>query len=199
MLRLYLVQRLVGLVMTLVIGAAAWFLFGKDILDDLRDDVARQDGGGPRSERIYREEQFGPALDELRDRVGPRARVFEVSLRADRLEFHVRHDGEDQVYVGDDGNYDDLELDRNAVITATETFSLRRVDRAAPQRIVEKIEAREDGGDFRTTQLRLMIDRGKLDWTVHGRIGQRGVGYYATPNGRRLITAAERFTPSFGN
>jgi hypothetical protein len=196
MLRLFLAQRLLGLVMTVVIGAAAWFLFGKDILNDLREDVAREEGGGPRSERIYREEQFGPALDALKDEVGNRARLYEVSLRADRLEFQVRVGGDEKVYVGDDGNYDDLEEDPRAIITGNSTFSIRRVDASAPQRIVEKIERREPGDeDFRTTQLRLMRDGGELGWTVHGRVGQRGVGYYATPNGRRVITAAERFSP----
>jgi hypothetical protein len=194
MLQLFLAQRLLGFLMTLAIGAGAWFLFGKDILDDLREDTARQEGLGPRSERIYRRMQFGPALERLRDKVGPRARLYEVSLRADRLEFQVKRGGGAVVYVGDDGDYDDLERDPNAVVTATSTFALRRVKAAAPQRIVERIERRERG-EFRTTQLRLMHDSGKLGWTVHGRVGQRGVGYYARPDGRRVITAAERFSP----
>jgi hypothetical protein len=194
MLRLFLAQRLLGLLMTLAIGAGAWFLFGKDILDDLREDTARQEGRGPRSERIYRREQFGPALERLKDEAGRRARLYEVSLRADRLEFQVKRGGGATVYVGDDGDYDDLERDPNAVVTTTSTFSIRRVDPAAPQRIVERVERREDG-EFLTTQLRLMRDGGKLGWTVHGRIDQRGVGYYARPDGRRLITAAERFSP----
>ena len=194
MLQLFLAQRLLGFLMTLAIGAGAWFLFGKDILDDLREDTARQEGLGPRGERIYRREQFGPALERLRDEVGPRARLYEVSLRADRLEFQVKRGGGAAVYVGDDGDYDDLERDPNAVITATGTFALRRVKAAAPQRIVKRVERRERG-EFRTTQLRLMLDGGKLGWTVHGRVGQRGVGYYARPDGRRVITATERFSP----
>lgn len=196
MLRLFLAQRLFGLVLTVLIGAAAWFLFGKDILNDLREDTARESGGGPRSERIYREDQFRPAVEEMRDEVGRNARVLEVSMRADRLEFHVRDGGDDVVYVSDDGDYDDLEKDDSAIVTASpsESYSLRRVNPAAPQRIVEKIERREDG-EFLTTQFRLMRDGGKLGWSVNGRVGQRGVGYYAPPNGRRLITAAEHFSP----
>ena len=194
MLRLFLAQRLLGLAMTLAIGAGAWFLFGRDILDDLRDDTARQEGRGPRSERIYREEQFGPALDALKEKVGPRARLYEVSLRADRLEFQVVKGGEAVVYAGEDGDYDDLDEDATAVVTTSTTFALRRVDASAPQRIVARIERREDG-EFLTTQLRLLRERGELGWTVHGRIGQRGIGYYASPDGRRVMTAAERFSP----
>jgi hypothetical protein len=189
---LFVAQRLLGLLMTLAIGAGAWFLFGKDILDDLRNDVAREEGTGPRSERIYRREQFGPALERLKDEAGRRSRLFEVSLRADRLEFQVKRGRGVTVYVGDDGDYDDLERDPNAVVTATRTFSVRRVDPAAPQRIVERVERREHG-EFRTTQLRLMRGGRRLEWTVHGRVGQRGVGYYARPDGRRVVAAGERF------
>jgi len=194
MLQLFLAQRLIGLVMTLAIGAGAWFLFGKDILDDLREDTARQEGRGPRSERIYQSEQFGPALRKLKGEVGRNARLYEVSLRADRLEFQVKRGSGAAVYVGEDGDYDDLDQDPNAVVTGTSTFSIRRVDPRAPERIVTRIERREKG-EFLTTQLRLMRDGDELGWTVHGRIGQRGVGYYARPNGRRVVTSAERFSP----
>ena len=194
MFQLFLAQRLIGLVMTIVIGAAAWFLFGKDILDDLQEDTARQEGRGPRSERIYQSEQFGPALKKLKEEVGSGARLYEVSLRADRLEFQVKRGSGADVYVGEDGDYDDLERDPNAVVTTTSTFSIRRVDPRAPERIVKRVERREKG-EFLTTQLRLMRDGDRLDWTVHGRVGQRGVGYYAPPHGRRVVTAAERFSP----
>ena len=193
MFQLFLAQRLIGLVMTLAIGAGAWFLFGKDILDDLREDTARQEGRGPHSERIYRRSQFGSALKQLKAEVGRNARLYEVSLRADRLEFQVKRGSGASVYVGDDGDYDDLDRDPNAVVTGTDTFSIRRVRAGAPQRIVRQVERRERG-EFLTTQLRLMRDSGELGWTVHGRVGGRGVGYYARPSGRRVVTAAERFS-----
>lgn len=194
MFQLFLAQRLIGLVMTVAIGAGAWFLFGKDILDDLKEDTARQEGRGPRSERIYQSEQFGPALRKLKGEVGRNARLYEVSLRADRLEFQVKRGSGAVVYVGEDGDYDDLEPDPNAVVNTTDTFSIRRVQPGAPQRIVRQVERRERG-EFLTTQLRLMLDGEELGWTVHGRVGQRGVGYYARPSGRRVVTAAERFSP----
>jgi hypothetical protein len=197
MLRLFLAQRLLGLLMTLVIGVAAWFLVGKNILDDLKDETAREEGGGPRSERIYRRSQFEPAVARLRDEVGPGARLLEVSMRADRLEFHIRRGRDADVYVSENGDYDNLKKDDSVIATvpASSAYSLRRLDSAAPQRIVARIEKREGGGDFLTTQFRLLRDGGKLSWSVNGRVGQRGVGYYASPDGRRVETAAAHFSP----
>jgi hypothetical protein len=189
--RLLIAQRLIGLVMTLAVGAGAWFLFGKDIYDDVRDEIDREQGAGPVSERIYRRQQFGPALKALRKDAGRDAQLLEVSMRADRLEFHVRRGRGFVVLVGDDGDYDNLDRDEGATtsVPSRDSYSVRRVDPGGPQRIVRKIERREGGGDFLVTELRLARDRGDVVWIVHGRIGQRGIGYYADPHGRRVETA----------
>ena len=207
MLQLFLVQRLIGLVMTVVIGAAAWFLFGKDILDDLKEDTARQEGRGPRSERIYQRSQFGPALRELKAEVGRNARLYEVSLRADRLEFQVKSGGGVAVYVSDDGDYDDLERDPNAVVTATDTFSIPASGRVRRSESSGRSSAKERG-EFLTTQLRLMRDArtARLDGPRPGRPArcrllrtpQRPPRRHGRGAFLALITAAARGTRCVG-
>src|SRR4051794_40057200 len=82
--------RLVSMAFSFGLLAVLWFTVGHGIVSDVRNDTARQGGGGPQSERIVNEQNFAPVVDALRDKVGSDADLLSVTMRPTSVEFVVR-------------------------------------------------------------------------------------------------------------
>jgi hypothetical protein len=183
---------LIGLVLTLVVGAVAWFGFGRGILDKLDESNARSAGGGPESERILSPRRFAPVVAQVRGRVGRDGRLASVTMRPLSLEFVTTADG--GVARGlrwRDGVKGLRPFEENASPGAV-SWPISRLDATAPQRIARAI-SRSEEGDFHLSIGDLgRADSGKLVWILRGTIGERGVAYYAAPDGSRV----KRYDPS---
>jgi hypothetical protein len=184
---------LVGLVVTAIVAAVAWFTVGQDVLDKVNESNARSGGGGPQNERIVSPRRFGPLVAALRRKVGSGARLVSVTLRPLSVEFVTSVDGP----VGRGYRWTDDEpvlrrFEENAPADAAGPWPLARLDPRAPSRIAHAISESERG-DFHLSIGDIQrADTGRLVWIMRGTIGERGVAWYAAPDGSRV----KRYDPS---
>src|SRR5215210_4245720 len=96
-------RMLIGLGISAIVAAVAWFTVGQDVLDKVNDSNARSGGGGPPNERIVSARRFTPIVARMRRAVGPEARLVSVTLRPDSVEFEVVRGGRASGYRYRDG------------------------------------------------------------------------------------------------
>jgi hypothetical protein len=187
---------LLGLALTAIVAAVAWFGFGQGILDKVNDDNARAGGGGPFDQRMVSEKQFAPIVKRLHDQIGGQASLASVTLRPDSVEFEVVKDRRASGYRWQRG------ADRfvrfavggtgEAGKPSNTPFPQSQLDTKAAARMSRAI-SKAERGDFQLSIGDLQrAETGKLIWTLRGRIGERGVAYYAVPHG----TPIKPFDPS---
>jgi hypothetical protein len=183
-------RTLIGLALSAVVAAVAWFTVGQDVLDKINDSNARSGGGGPLNERIVSARRFTPIVARIRGAVGPEARLASVTLRPDSAEFEVVKSGRASGYRYRDG---EERLERFEVGTTGRAgqpsngpWRMSLLDPRAPERITRAI-SRAESGDFQLSIGDVQrAETGKVIWIMRGRIGERGVAYYAAPDGSRV-------------
>jgi hypothetical protein len=184
-----------GLVLTAIVGVGGWFLFGQDILDDIREQNERGAGGGPFDERLVSPQRFGPIVAELREREGSRAPMVTVVMRSDSVEFVLRERGRLRGWRwrGRKGPLVRFEPQAGAdPVYLRRTWPLSRLDVRAPGRISRSVSKRE-GGDFRVSIGDVgRAGSGRIIWVMRGLVGERGVAYAARADGRGV----GRYNPS---
>jgi hypothetical protein len=183
-------RHLVGLLLTALVAAVAWFGFGRGILDQINRSNALSGGGGPRNERIVSARRLTPVVAQLRRAAGTEASIVSVTLRPDSVELVAATGGRARGYRWRDGQkgIETFEVGGTgqAGQPATPPFPASRLDPRAPQRITRAISAAE-GGDFHLSIGDLSrAESGLIVWVMRGTIGERGVAYYAMPNGARV-------------
>jgi hypothetical protein len=180
-------RRLVGFLITAIILAVAWFTVGHKILDKVNESNASAGGGGPPEKRIVSARRFGPIVARLKNAVGSEARLSVVTVRPDSVEFEVVQRGRARGYRYRDGQ-DGLQTfevggSGQAGRPSNRPWRMSLLDPRGPERITRAISRRE-GGDFLLSIGDIQrADTGKLIWTMRGRIGERGVAWYAPPSG----------------
>ena len=177
-----------GLLITAVVGAGSWFLFGQGIVDDIRDANERGSGGGPFDERLVSAKRFGPAVAALREREGARAPMVTVVMRAGSVEFVVRRGDRLRGYRWrGDGPLRQYDAQATAdPVYLRDPWPLSRLDVRAPGRISRRISRRE-GGDFRVSISDFgRTGSGRLAWVMRGLVGERGVAWFGSRHGRRI-------------
>jgi hypothetical protein len=180
-------RTLVGLGLTAIVAAVAWFTVGQGVVDKINDSNARSGGGGPLNERIVSARRFTPIVARVRRAVGPEARLVSVTLRADSAEFEVLQGGRASGYRYRDGK-DGLErfevgTTGRAGRPSNGPWRMSMLDPRGPERITRAI-SRAESGDFQLSIGDIQrAETGKLIWIMRGRIGERGVAYYAPPGG----------------
>jgi hypothetical protein len=183
-------RQLVGFALTLIIAAVAWFTVGHKILDKVNESNERAGGGGPLNERIVSERRFGPIVATLKKTVGSEARLAVVTVRPDSVEFEVVRNGRARGYRYRDGA-DRLQTYEvggtgQAGHPSNTPWPISQLDPRAPERITRAISRRENG-DFQLSIGDLQrAETGKLIWTMRGRVGERGVAWYAPPHGEPI-------------
>ena len=185
-----LARSLVGLALTAIVAAVAWFTVGHGVLDKINESNARAGGGGPLNQRIVSARRFTPIVAGLRQAVGSEAQLVAVTLRPDSVEFEVVQRGRARGYRWRDGQ-DGLETydvgtTGQAGQPSNRPWRMSLLDTRAPERITRAISAAENG-DFHLSIGDIQrADTGKLIWIMRGTIGERGVAYYAPPGGSRI-------------
>src|SRR3954447_4836599 len=180
-------RTIVGLALSAVIAAIAWFTVGQGILDKINESNERSGGGGPQEERTVSENQLAPIVKRLRAEVGSEARLVSVTLRPDSAEFEVVQGGRARGYRWRRGSEKLITFEvggsGQAGQASNAPFPGSLLDTTAPGRIAKTISAREHG-DFHLSIGDLQrADSGKPVWILRGTIGERGVAWYAPPNG----------------
>jgi hypothetical protein len=181
--------RLLSTAFSLGLLALLWVTVGHNVVDDIKADTARQGGGGPESERIVNEKNFGPIVESLRDKVGPDAQLLSVTMRPTSVEFVVRDGDKAKGYRSEDGS---TKLDPVGVnlygpgTVADSAWPIAKLDEAAPEKVAAAI-SRKESGDFNLTIATLEREtNGKLMWDMKGTIDGRGIAYVAAPNGKNV-------------
>jgi hypothetical protein len=180
-------RTLMRLAATAAVAAVAWFTIGKSTLDDVNKSNARAGGGGPPNERIVSARRFTPIVARLKREAGPEARVVAVTLRPDSVEFEVVQGARARGYRYRDG-HDGLETyDVGATGKAGQPsngpWRMSLLDTSAPERIARAI-SRAEHGDFQLSIGDIQrAETGTVIWTMRGRVGERGVAWYAPPRG----------------
>jgi hypothetical protein len=183
-------RTLSGLGLTAIVAAVAWFAVGQGVLDKINESNARSGGGGPLNERIVSARRFTPIVARLRAAVGPEARLVAVTVRADSVEFEVVQRGRASGYRYRDGEKGLQTYDVGGTGQAGQPsngpWRMSLLDSRAPERITRAI-SRAESGDFHLSIGDIQrADTGKLVWIMRGTIGERGVAYYAPPDGSRI-------------
>jgi hypothetical protein len=96
-------RALVGLALTAVVAAVAWFTVGQGTLDKINKSNARAGGGGPLNERIVAARRFTPIVARLRRQVGSEAQLVTATMRPESVEFEVLEGGRARGYRYRDG------------------------------------------------------------------------------------------------
>jgi hypothetical protein len=177
-----------NLLLTALVGAIGWSLFGERILDDIKREQDRTSGGGPFDQRLVGPKRFAPIVAELREREGPRAPMVTVVMRPNSVEFVLRSGGELRGWRSDvDGPLQRFEPQAGAdPVYLRRTWPLSKLDPRAPGRISRSISEREDG-DFRVSIGDVgRAGSGRIVWVMRGLVGERGVAYAARADGRRI-------------
>jgi hypothetical protein len=180
-------RTLTRLAVTAAVGAIAWFTVGQSTLDKINKSNERAGGGGPLNERIVSARRFTPIVARLRHATGSEVQLAAVTVRSDRVEFEVVRRGRARGYRYRDGqagleNYD-VGTTGKAGQPSNRPFALGELDPRAPERITRAI-SRQEHGDFLLSIGDLQrAETGRLIWTMRGRIGERGVAWYAPPRG----------------
>jgi hypothetical protein len=183
-------RSLVGLALTAAIAAVAWFTVGQDALDKVNESNARSGGGGPLNERIVSARRFTPIVARVRRAVGPEARLVSVTLRPDSAEFEVVSGGRASGYRYRDGEEGlerfDVGTTGRAGRPSNVPWRMALLDPRGPERITRSI-SRAESGDFQLSIGDIQrAETGKVIWIMRGRIGERGVAYYAAPDGSHV-------------
>jgi hypothetical protein len=181
-------RTIVWSLLSLGLAAILWFTVGQSIRDKIDESNARGGGGGPQSERVVSENQLAPIVKKLRDEVGTDFQLAVVTLRPDSVEFEVVRKGRARGYRWRRGKEElqayEVGGTGQAGQASNAPYSAGLLDTKAPQRIAAQISKAEDG-DFQSSISDLQrADSGKVVWVMRGRIGERGVAYYAPPSGR---------------
>jgi hypothetical protein len=172
---------------TAAVAAVAWFTVGQSTLDKINKSNDRAGGGGPANERIVSARRFTPVVARLKQATGSEAQLAAVTLRPDSVEFEVVARGRARGYRYRDGQggletYDVGPTGKSGQ-PSNRPFALSQLDPKAPERIAREI-SRQEHGDFLLSIGDLQrAETGKLIWTMRGRIGERGVAWYAPPRG----------------
>jgi hypothetical protein len=168
---------LFGIGVTAVVAAVAWFGFGHKILDKATKSAADSQTAGVR--------QFSAAVAKVRRQVGAGGRLVSVTLRPSSAEFVTSADGRVARALRWDGGDAKLKrFEENAPIGNPAPWPIAKLDPRAPKRIFDSIGERERG-DFQLSIGDLQrASTGRLVWTMRGTIGERGVAYTASPDGR---------------
>jgi hypothetical protein len=183
-------RTLTGLGLTAIVAAVAWLAVGQGVLDKINESNARSGGGGPLNERIVSARRFTPIVARLRAAVGPEARLVAVTVRPDSVEFEVVQRGRASGYRYRDGEKGLQTYDVGGTGQAGQPsngpWRMSLLDSRAPERITRAI-SRAEPGDFHLSIGDIQrADTGKLVWIMRGTIGERGVAYYAPPDGSRI-------------
>ena len=183
-------RRLLGLVLTAIVAAVAWFTVGQGTLDKINESNERSGGGGPQEKRIVNERRFAPVVAKFRRAVGSEAQLVSVVLRPGSVEFVAFERGTARGYRWREGK-DKLQTfevggSGQAGQASTAPFPMSRLDTGAPQRIAAAISAAERGDFHLSIGDLTRADSGKVVWVLRGTIGERGVAYSAPPDGRRV-------------
>jgi hypothetical protein len=183
-------RTLVGLALTAIIAAVAWFTVGQDTLDKINDSNARSGGGGPLEERIVSARRFTPIVARLRRAVGPEARLVSVTLRPDSAEFEVLQGRRASGYRYRDGveglERFDVGATGRAGQPSNRPWRMSLLDPRGPEGVTRAI-SRAESGDFQLSIGDIQrAETGAVIWIMRGRIGERGVAYYASPDGSRV-------------
>jgi hypothetical protein len=178
---------LVRLGLSAGVAAIAWFTVGQSTLDKINKSNDRAGGGGPLNERIVSARRFTPIVARLKRATGSETSLAVVTARPDSVEFEVVTGGRARGYRYRDGQ-DGLErFDVGATgrpgQPGNAAFPISRLDPKAPERITRAISKAEHG-DFQLSIGDLQrAETGKLIWTMRGRVGERGVAWYAPAGG----------------
>jgi hypothetical protein len=169
------------------VAAIAWFTVGQSTLDKINKSNERAGGGGPPSERIVSARRFTPIVARLEKSVGSEAQLSVVTIRPDSVEFEVVHRGRARGYRYRDGHGGLQSFDVGATgkpgQPSNRPWPVSQLDPMAPERVTRAISAQEHG-DFQLSIGDLQrAETGKLIWTMRGRIGERGVAWYAPADG----------------
>jgi hypothetical protein len=183
-------RHLLGLALTAIVAAVAWFGFGQGILDKVNESNERSGGGGPEGRRIVSERRFAPVVAQFRRAVGSEAQLVSVTLRPQSVEFVAFQRGTARGYrwrEGQDG-LQTFEVGGSGQAGRPDTapWPMSRLDPAAPQRIARAISAAEHGDFHLSIGDIARADSGRIVWILRGTIGERGVAYSANPDGRRV-------------
>lgn len=183
-------RTLVGLVLSAIVAAVAWFTVGQGIVDKVNESNERSGGGGPQNERVVSENQLAPIVKQLRDAVGSEAQLVSVTLRPDSVEFEVVQNGRARGYRwrrGKEGLQTfEVGGSGQAGQASNAPFRMSLLDTKAPERIAAQI-SKQEHGDFHLSIGDLQrAESGKVVWILRGTIGERGVAWYAPPGGRSV-------------
>ena len=167
--------------MTVVIGAVAWFTVGQDTLDRIN----RAKGGG-----VLPAKRLTPVVAKLRKAAGVEARLVSLTLRDDSVEMVAALGGHARGYRWRGGE-DELETfevggagERGKI--PSKPFPMSKLDPRAPERITHAISDAE-GSKFQLSIADLeRAETGKIVWIMRGRIGERGIAYFAPDDGSRI-------------
>jgi hypothetical protein len=180
-------RQLVGILLTAVVAAVAWFTVGHKVLDKINESNAAAGGGGPLEKRIVSARRFTPIVATLRKTVGSEAHLAVLTVRPDSVEFEVVQHGRARGYRYRDGadrfQVYEVGTTGRAGAPSNRPFPMSQLDPRAPERITRAISKAEHG-DFHLSIGDLQrAETGKLIWTMRGTIGERGVAWYAPPHG----------------
>src|SRR4051794_24834379 len=178
---------LLGIALTAIVAAVAWFTVGQGVIDKINDSNAQAGGGGPFDQRTVSEKQFGPLVKRLHGEIGSEASIAVVTMRPDSDEFEVVQRRRASGYRWRRGSdrFERYEVGGTgqAGRPSNAPFPQSQLDTGAPERMSRAISAAEHG-DFHLSIGDLQrAEPGKLIWTLRGTIGERGVAYYAGPHG----------------
>jgi hypothetical protein len=172
---------------TAAVAAIAWFTVGQSALDKINKSNERAGGGGPLNERVVSARRFTPIVARLKKTAGAEAQLSVVTIRPDSVEFEVVDHGRARGYRYRDGRDALQTFDVGATgksgQPSNRPWPISQLDPKAPERITRAI-SRQERGDFQLSIGDIQrAETGKLIWTMRGRIGERGVAWYAPANG----------------
>jgi hypothetical protein len=177
----------IRLALTAAIVAIAWFTVGKSALDKVNKSNERAGGGGPLNERIVSARRFTPIVARLKKATGSEVQLSVVTVRPDSVEFEVVQRGRARGYRYRDGQDGfetfDVGTTGHPGQPSNRPWPVSLLDPRAPERITRAISTAEHG-DFQLSIGDIQrAETGKVVWTMRGRIGERGVAWYAPPRG----------------
>jgi hypothetical protein len=172
---------------SVAIAAIAWFTVGKSTLDRINKSNERAGGGGPQNERIVSARRLTPIVARLKRTAGSEAQLAVVTIRPDSVEFEVVRRGGARGYRYRDGRDGFETFDVGATAKpgqpSNRPWPISLLDPKAPERMTRAISIAEHG-DFQLTIGDIQrAETGKVIWTMRGRIGERGVAWYAPARG----------------
>jgi len=172
---------------SVAIAAIAWFTVGKSTLDRINKSNERAGGGGPQNERILSARRLTPIVARLKRTAGSEAQLAVVTIRPDSVEFEVVRRGSARGYRYRDGRGGFETFDVGATAKpgqpSNRPWPISMLDPKVPERMTRAM-SRAEHGDFQLSIGDIQrAETGKVIWTMRGRIGERGVAWYAPASG----------------